>query len=74
MRAEPPLCGGLFHPHRMTSRNYHRLLQPVGRVWFAGETYDGKQRRWIEAAIRSAVKNVYAITQGMEDQPWLYSS
>ena len=40
----------------MTSRNYHRLLQPVGRFWFAGKTYDRKQRRWIEAAIRSAVK------------------
>jgi len=63
--------GGLFHPHGMTSRHFHQLLQPVGRAWFAGETYDRKQRRWIESAIRSAVKNVYAITQGMEDMPWL---
>ena len=55
----------------MMSRHFHQLLQPVGRAWFAGETYDRKQRRWIESAIRSAVKNVYAITQGMEDMPWL---
>jgi monoamine oxidase len=55
----------------MTSKHYRQLLQPVGRVWFAGETYDRKHRRWIEAAIRSAVKNAYAITKGMEDMPWL---
>jgi monoamine oxidase len=63
--------GGLFQPHEMTSKHYRQLLQPVGRVWFAGETYDRKHRRWIEAAIRSAVKNAYAITKGMEDMPWL---
>ena len=63
--------GGLFQPHEMTSRNYRELLQPIGRIWFAGETYDRKYRRWIESAIRSAVKNVYAITTGMDDIPWL---
>lgn len=63
--------GGLFHPHEMTSRHYHRLLQPVGRVWFAGETYDRKHRRWIEAAVRSGVKNAYAIATGEGEIPWL---
>jgi len=37
----------------------------------AGETYDRRHRRWIESAIRSAVKNVYALTQGMDEIPWL---
>ena len=63
--------GGLFQPHEMTSRHYQELLQPIGKIWFAGETYDRKHRRWIEAAVKSAVKNVYAITQGMDDIPWL---
>ncbi|MDF2156056.1 FAD-dependent oxidoreductase [Vibrio sp. CAU 1672] len=63
--------GGLFQPHQMTSKHYQRLLQPVGRVWFAGETYDRKHRRWIESAIRSAVKNVYALTMSYEEIPWL---
>jgi monoamine oxidase len=63
--------GGLFAPHEMTSSHYRKLLQPVGRIWFAGETYDRRSRRWIEAAIRSAVKNVYALTQGMDAIPWL---
>jgi monoamine oxidase len=63
--------GGLFHPHGMTSPQYRRLLQPVGRVYFAGETYDRKHRRWIESAIRSGVKNAHAITQRLGDIPWL---
>jgi monoamine oxidase len=63
--------GGLFRPHEMTSRHYRDLLQPVGRVWFAGETYDRRHRRWIEAAIRSAVKNVQAITTGEGRIQWL---
>ena len=63
--------GGLFRPHEMTSRHYRDLLQPVGRVWFAGETYDRRHRRWIESAIRSAVKNVQAITTGEERIQWL---
>jgi monoamine oxidase len=63
--------GGLFHPHGLTSPQYRRLLQPVGRVYFAGETYDRKHRRWIESAIRSAVKNAHAITKQLGDIPWL---
>jgi monoamine oxidase len=63
--------GGLFQPHEMTSRHYRELLQPLGRVYFAGETYDRRHRRWIESAIRSAVKNVYALAQGMDEIPWL---
>lgn len=63
--------GGLFHPHGLTSPQYYKLLQPVGRVWFAGETYDRMHRRWIESAIRSAIKNVYAITQDLREIPWL---
>jgi monoamine oxidase len=63
--------GGLFHPHGLTSPQYRRLLQPVGRVYFAGETYDRKHRRWIESAIRSAVKNAHAITKQLGNIPWL---
>ena len=63
--------GGLFTPHEMTSPHYQKLLQPVGRVWFAGETYDRKSRRWIESAARSSIKNVVALTQGKEEMSWL---
>ncbi len=64
--------GGLFRPHEMTSRHYGDLLRPVGRVWLSGDTYDRQYRRWIEGAIRSAVKNAYAIHMGMRgEMPWL---
>ena len=66
------VSGGLFWPHEMTSRHYRDLLRPVGRVWLSGDTYDRQYRRWIEGAIRSAVKNSYAIHMGIRgEMPWL---
>lgn len=63
--------GGLFRPHEMTSDHYRNLLRPVGRVWNCGDTYDRRHRRWIEGAIRSAIKNAYAVHMKMEEMPWL---
>lgn len=63
--------GGLFRPHEMTSAHYRNLLRPVSRVWNCGDTYDRRHRRWIEGAIRSAVKNAFAVNMNMKELPWL---
>lgn len=64
--------GGLFQPHEMTGQHYRNLLRPVGRVWLSGDTYTRRYRRWIEGAIRSAIKISYAVHMDIRGEKlWL---
>ena len=59
--------GPLFRPHEMNSAFYDNIVRPVNRIWFANDACDRRHRRWIEAAITAAVKNVYALHTGMRN-------
>jgi monoamine oxidase len=63
--------GPLFRPFEMSERFYHDVVRPVNRVWFANDACDRRHRRWVEGALKAAVKNAYAIHTGMRDEiPW----
>lgn len=63
--------GPLFRPFEMSERFYHDVIRPVNRVWFANDACDRRHRRWVEGALKAAVKNAYAIHTGMRDEiPW----
>ena len=59
--------GPLFRPLEMTSRFYDDVVRPVGRVWFANDACDRRGRRWIEGALAAAVRNAFAIHDGMRN-------
>jgi monoamine oxidase len=66
-----PYAGGigpLFRPHEMGGMFYDDIIRPVNRIWFANDAADRRNRRWIEAAIRSAVRNAFAIHTGMRNE------
>ncbi len=66
-----PYAGGigpLFRPHEMGGEFFDDILRPVGRIWFANDAADRKHRRWIEGAIRAAVRNTFAIHTGMRNE------
>ncbi|MBE2221769.1 MAG: FAD-dependent oxidoreductase [Anaerolineae bacterium] len=60
--------GPLFRPHEMNGRFYDNIIRPVNRLWFANDACDRRHRRWIEAAIGSAVKNAYGLHMGMRNE------
>ena len=60
--------GPLFRPHEMDTNVYDNIIRPVHRIWFANDACDRRHRRWIEAAISAAVKNVYGLHTGMRDK------
>jgi monoamine oxidase len=63
--------GPLFRPFEMSERFYHDVIRPVNRVWFANDACDRRHRRWVEGALKAAVKNAYAIHTGMRNEiPW----
>jgi len=63
--------GPLFRPYEMSEGFYHDVIRPVNRIWFANDACDRRHRRWVEAALKAAVKNAYAIHTGMRDEiPW----
>jgi monoamine oxidase len=66
-----PYAGGigpLFRPHELTSRFYDDIVRPVDRLWFANDACDQRGRRWIEGAIAAAVKNAWAINEGLRNE------
>ena len=66
-----PYAGGigpLFRPHEMSSDFYDDIIRPCNRIWFANDACDRRHRRWIEAALSSAVKNAFAIHTGMRNE------
>lgn len=60
--------GPLFRPHEMSSSFYDNIIRPVNRIWFANDACDRRHRRWIEAALKSGIKNAYALHTGMRNQ------
>jgi monoamine oxidase len=63
--------GPLFRPYEMSEGFYHDVIRPVNRIWFANDACDRRHRRWVEASLKAAVKNAYAIHTGMRDEiPW----
>jgi monoamine oxidase len=65
-----PYAGGigpLFRPLEMGGEFFDDIIRPVDRIWFANDAADRRHRRWIEAAIRSAVRNAFAIHTGMRN-------
>jgi len=63
--------GPLFRPYESSGGYYDDLVRPVNRVWFANDACDRRHRRWIEGALRAAVRNAYAIHTGLRDlMPW----
>jgi monoamine oxidase len=60
--------GPLFRPNEMTGKFFDDIERPVGRVWFAGDACSRLERRWIEGAIGSAVRNAYAIHTGLRNE------
>lgn len=65
-----PYAGGigpLFRPHEMSGQFYDNIVRPVNRIWFSNDACDRRHRRWIEAALASAVKNAYALHTGMRN-------
>ena len=60
--------GPLFRPMEMTGRFYDDVIRPVGRVWFANDACDRRGRRWIEGALVAAVKNAWAINEGLRNE------
>ena len=66
-----PYAGGIgpiFRPHELSGRFFDNIVRPVNRVWFANDACDRRHRRWIEGALLSAVKNAYAIHNGMRNE------
>jgi monoamine oxidase len=59
--------GPLFRPLEMTSRFFDDVVRPVGRVWFANDACDRRGRRWIEGALNAAVRNAWAIHEGIRN-------
>ncbi|MFD7658680.1 flavin monoamine oxidase family protein [Actinosynnema sp. NPDC059797] len=63
--------GPLFRAFEMSESFYEDVIRPVNRVWFANDACDRRHRRWVEGALKAAVKNAYAINEGMRDEmPW----
>lgn len=62
--------GALFRPFEMSGAPFRDLIRPVKRVWFASDACDRRHRRWIEGALRSAIRNAYAIHHGLPTIPW----
>jgi monoamine oxidase len=63
--------GALFRPFEMSGRAFRDLIRPVERVWFASDACDRRHRRWAEGAIRSAIRNAFAIHHGWRNTiPW----
>ncbi|MBW4721973.1 flavin monoamine oxidase family protein [Saccharothrix obliqua] len=63
--------GPLFRPFEMSEAFYDDVIRPVNRVWFANDACDRRHRRWVEGALKAAVKNAYAIHSGVRDHmPW----
>jgi monoamine oxidase len=63
--------GPLFRPYEMSEGFYHDVVRPVNRIWFANDACDRRHRRWVEGALKAAVKNAYAIHTGLRDEiPW----
>ncbi|MBP2336256.1 monoamine oxidase [Saccharothrix coeruleofusca] len=63
--------GPLFRAFEMSEAAYDDVIRPVHRVWFANDACDRRHRRWVEGALKAAVKNAYAIDTGMRDEmPW----
>lgn len=66
-----PYAGGLgplFRPHEMSGQIYYDLIRPVNRIWFANDATDRHHRRWVESSIVSAIKNSYALHQGLRNK------
>ncbi|SDG70241.1 monoamine oxidase [Lentzea fradiae] len=63
--------GPLFRAFEMSEGFYEDVIRPVGRVWFANDACDRRHRRWVEGALKAAVKNAFAINEGLRDEmPW----
>ncbi|WP_197289396.1 flavin monoamine oxidase family protein [Saccharothrix sp. NRRL B-16348] len=63
--------GPLFRAFEMSETFYEDVIRPVNRVWFANDACDRRHRRWVEGALKAAVKNAYAIHEGLRDEmPW----
>ncbi|MEU5691765.1 FAD-dependent oxidoreductase [Actinosynnema sp. NPDC020468] len=63
--------GPLFRAFEMSEDSYEDVIRPVNRVWFANDACDRRHRRWVEGALKSAVKNAYALHSGLRDEiPW----
>jgi monoamine oxidase len=63
--------GPLFRPFEMSEGFYHDVIRPVNRIWFANDACDRRHRRWVEGALKAAVKNAYAIHTGLRNEiPW----
>jgi monoamine oxidase len=63
--------GPLFRAFEMSETFYEDIIRPVHRVWFANDACDRRHRRWVEGALKAAIKNAYAIHTGMRDEmPW----
>ncbi|GAA1296476.1 NAD(P)/FAD-dependent oxidoreductase [Saccharothrix xinjiangensis] len=63
--------GPLFRAFEMSENFYEDVIRPVNRVWFANDACDRRHRRWVEGALKAAVKNAYAVNEGMRDEmPW----
>lgn len=66
-----PYAGGigpLFRPLEMSSHVFDDIVRPVDRIWFANDAADRRHRRWIEAALRSGIRNAFAIHTGMRNE------
>ena len=66
-----PYAGGIgpiFRPHELSGNFFDNIARPVHRIWFANDACDRRHRRWIEGALLSAVKNAYAIHNGMRNE------
>jgi monoamine oxidase len=63
--------GPLFRPYEVNGELYKHVIRPVNRIWFANDACDRRHRRWIEGALKAAVKNVFALHTGMRNEiPW----
>jgi monoamine oxidase len=63
--------GPLFRAFEMSENFYEDIIRPVHRVWFANDACDRRHRRWVEGALKAAIKNAYAIHTGMRNEmPW----
>ena len=63
--------GPLFRPFEMSETFYEDVIRPSHRVWFANDACDRRHRRWVEGALKAAIKNAYAIHTGMRNKlPW----
>lgn len=66
-----PYAGGIgpiFRPHEFGGNFFDNIARPVHRIWFANDACDRRHRRWIEGALHAAVKNAFAIHNGMRDE------